>query len=79
MFLIDNDDEAAATLQIHDELWVRIEIPAFLEPILVRGKIEDFEGSAGNGGTRAWLAFHDVEIGVQRKLERAADELRLPA
>ena len=72
LFILDHHDEAAATLQIEDELWVRIEVPAFLEPILARGRIHDLSGSAGNGGTTATLLFGEVEAATRRKLERAA-------
>ncbi|MBL4848487.1 MAG: hypothetical protein JKY65_23445, partial [Planctomycetes bacterium] len=72
LFLLDHDDEAAATLQIEDELWVRIEVPAFLEPILTRARILDLVGSAGNGGTTATLEFSELEAHTRRKLERAA-------
>ena len=76
LFILDHHDEAAATLQIEDELWVRIEVPAFLEPILARGHIHDLTGSAGNGGTTATLLFGEVEAATRRKLERAASARR---
>jgi len=72
LFLLDHDDEAAATLAIQDELWVRIEVPAFLEPILTRARILDLAGSAGNGGTTATLEFSELEARTRQKLERAA-------
>jgi hypothetical protein len=72
LFLLDHDDEAAATLAIEDELWVRIEVPAFLEPILTRARILDLAGSAGNGGTTATLQFSELEAQTRQKLERAA-------
>lgn len=72
LFLLDHDDEAAATLAIQDELWVRIEVPAFLEPILTRARIMDLAGSAGNGGTTATLQFSELEARTRQKLERAA-------
>lgn len=72
LFLLDHDDEAAATLAIEDELWVRIEVPAFMEPILTRARILDLAGSAGNGGTTATLQFSELEARTRQKLERAA-------
>lgn len=78
-FQIANDDEAAATLHIEDELWVRIEIPAFIDPILARGRLRDLSGAVGNGGTTAHLDFLDLDDALRRKLDRAAETLRAPA
>lgn len=80
-FLLRPDDPAGATLQVDDELFVRIEIPAFLEPILVRAVLIQISGSTGGSGdgSRAELEFRDPDATVRRKLDRAADNLRAPA
>lgn len=75
-FFLDPDDEAGSTLQKDDELWVRIEIPAFLEPIQLRGVLLDISGTSGSGkGTRVSLAFREIDPTVRRKLVRAAENL----
>ena len=75
-FFLDPDDEAGSTLQKDDELWVRIEIPAFIEPILARGVLLDISGTSGSGkGTRVSLEFRDIDPIVRRKLTRAAENL----
>ncbi len=75
-FILNPDDEAGETLQAGDELYVRIQIPAFLEPILVRASLQEITGTSGiGGGARAELLFQDVEAKVRRKLDRASDNL----
>jgi len=80
-FLLRPDDPACATLQVDDELYARIEIPAFLEPILVRGVLIQVSGSTGGSGdgSRAEFEFRDADPTVRRKLDRAADNLGAPA
>jgi hypothetical protein len=75
-FFLDPDDEAGSTLQKDDELWVRLEIPAFIEPILVKGVLLDISGTSGSGkGTRVALEFREIEPSVRRKLVRAAENI----
>ena len=79
-FILNPDDEAGETLQAGDELYVRIQIPAFLEPILVRASLQEITGTSGiGGGARAELVFQDVEAKVRRKLDRASENLGAPA
>jgi RNase P subunit RPR2 len=75
-FFLDPDDEAGSTLQKDDELWVRIEIPAFIEPIMVKGVLLNISGTSGSGkGTRVALEFREIEPSVRRKLVRAAENI----
>jgi len=80
-FFLDPDDEAGSTLQKGDELWARIEIPAFLEPILVRGTLRTITGTSGSGGrgARLTLDFIDLDPTAKRKLARAAENVGAPA
>lgn len=79
-FLLDPDDPAGTTLQQDDELYLRIEIPAFIEPILVRGILARISGASGTEeGARVLLELRDAEPAVRRKLDRAAENLRAPA
>lgn len=76
VFYLDPDDEAGATLQKGDELWIRVDIPAFIEPILVRGALKDISGTSGGGrGARATLEFTDLDPTQRRKLARAAENI----
>ena len=80
-FFLDPDDEAGSTLQKGDELWLRIEIPAFVEPVLVRGQLMTISGTSGGGrrGARAELEFQDPDPSVRRKLTRASESMGAPA
>jgi hypothetical protein len=75
-FVLNPDDEAGHTLQAGDELYISIQIPAFLEPILVRASLQEISGTSGNGGSaRADLVFQDVDPQVRRKIARASENL----
>ncbi|MEZ6186459.1 MAG: hypothetical protein R3F62_15800, partial [Planctomycetota bacterium] len=61
VFILDSDDEAGSTLQKGDELWVRLAIPAFIEPLLLRGVLERIAGTSGRGrGAHVTLRFVGV-------------------
>jgi hypothetical protein len=76
-FRLNQDDEMAGTLEKGDELYVRLEVPAFLEPVLVRGAVLRIGGSSGGGprGSRVELELRDVDPLTARKLARAAESL----
>jgi hypothetical protein len=75
-FILDPDDEAGSTLQKGDELWLRVDVPAFIEPILVRGVLRDISGTSGGGrGARAVLEFTELDATQRRKLARAAENI----
>lgn len=78
---LDPDDEAGHTLQKGDELYLRIEIPAFMEPVLVQGVLVAIRGTAGDGrrGSRVDVEFREVDPTVRRKLARAAESMGAPA
>jgi hypothetical protein len=80
-FFLDPDDEAGSTLQKGDELWLRLEIPAFIEPVLAQGILVTISGTSGDGrrGTRVELEFQDLDPVVRRKLARAAESMGAPA
>jgi phosphoheptose isomerase len=80
-FFLNPDDEGGSTLQKGDELWVRIEVPAFIEPIFVRSVLIDITGSSGSGGrgAQAEIEFRDMDNTVRRKLLRAAENMAAPA
>lgn len=80
-FFLDPDDEAGSTLQKGDELWLRLEIPAFIEPVLAQGILTTISGTSGVGrrGTRVELEFQDLDPVVRRKLARAAESMGAPA
>ncbi|MCO5171619.1 MAG: hypothetical protein M9894_35395 [Planctomycetes bacterium] len=80
-FFLDPDDEAGSTLQKGDELWLRLEIPAFIEPVLAQGILMSISGTSGVGrrGTRVELEFQDLDPVVRRKLARAAESMGAPA
>lgn len=76
VFSLDSEDDLGSTLENGDELWVRLSVPAFLEPVLVRGTIVKIGGSTGGrGGTRIELEWKGVDPAVSRKLARAAETL----
>lgn len=76
VFLLDPDDPAGSTLQKGDELWIRLTIPAFIEPLLVRGLLERISGTSGRGrGTQLALRFVGLDDALSRKLQRAAENL----
>lgn len=76
VFLLDPDDAAGSTLQKGDELWIRLSIPAFIEPLHVRGLLERISGTSGRGrGTQVALRFVGLDDALSRKLQRAADNL----
>jgi phosphoheptose isomerase len=80
--VLDPDDEAGSTLQKGDELYLRIEIPAFMEPVLVRGVLSAIRGISGDGrrgGSRVDVEFREVDPVVRRKLARAAESMGAPA
>lgn len=74
-FSLDGEDDAAATLSQGDELWLRIEVPAFLEPILARAAIVGFETLDNQDGLRFNLQFTDIENDHRRKIHIAAESL----
>ncbi|MDF1660867.1 MAG: hypothetical protein P1V97_03800 [Planctomycetota bacterium] len=74
-FSLDGEDDAAATLSQGDELWLRIEVPAFLEPILARAAIVGFETLDNQDGLRFNLRFTDIENEHRRKIHIAAESL----
>jgi hypothetical protein len=76
-FRLNQDDEMAGTLEKGDELYVRLEVPAFLEPVLVRGAVLRIGGSSGGGprGSHVELELKDVDPTTARKLARAAESL----
>jgi len=78
---LDPDDEAGHTLQKGDELYLRIEIPAFMEPVLVQGVLIAIRGTAGDGrrGSKVDVEFREVDPQVRRKLARAAESMGAPA
>lgn len=74
-FSLDGEDDAAATLSQGDELWLRIEVPAFLEPILARAAIVGFETLDNQDGLRFNLRFTDIDNEHRRKIHIAAESL----
>jgi hypothetical protein len=80
-FFLDPDDEAGSTLQKGDELWLRLEIPAFIEPVMAQGILIGISGTSGDGrrGTRVELEFQDLDPVVRRKLARASESMGAPA
>lgn len=80
-FFLDPDDEAGSTLQKGDELWLRLEIPAFIEPVMAQGILIGISGTSGDGrrGTRVELEFQELDPVVRRKLARAAESMGAPA
>lgn len=80
-FFLDPDDEGGSTLQKGDELWLRLEIPAFIEPVMAQGILIGISGTSGDGrrGTRVELEFQDLDPVVRRKLARAAESMGAPA
>jgi hypothetical protein len=74
-FSLGSDDTAAQTLTQGDELWLRIEVPAFLEPILARAAIQGFETMQENDGLRFNLQFTVIPNDVRRKIKIAAESL----
>lgn len=82
-FVLDNADVAAATLNRGDELWLRIEVPAFLEPILVRAVVSGFESrvdSQDSGvdidtGLCTRLKFLELSAERARKIRIVAESL----
>ncbi|MEZ0227664.1 MAG: PilZ domain-containing protein, partial [Planctomycetota bacterium] len=76
-FSLDSQDELASTVEKGDELWVRISVPAFIEPVMVRGVVQRIGGNSdgARGGTRLEIEWKDVDANVSRKLARAAETL----
>jgi hypothetical protein len=77
-FVLNPEDEACGTLQKGDELYVRLSIPAFIEPILVRGALQEITGISGNTsgeGARAELLFQEMDPNVRRKIHRASENM----
>ena len=77
VFSLDPQDELAATVEKGDELWMRISVPAFIEPVLVRGIVQRIGGTSdgGRAGTRVDIEWKDLDATVTRKLARAAESL----
>src|SRR5579883_5548 len=77
IFTLDSQDETASTIDKGDELWVKIVVPAFLEPVLVRGTVTRIGGNSdgGRSGTRVEIEWKDVDAACARKLARAAETL----
>jgi hypothetical protein len=77
IFSLDPGDELAFSIESGDELYVRISVPAFLEPVLVRGVVQRIGGTSdgGRAGTRVDIHWTDVDSLVTRKLARAAESL----
>lgn len=77
IFSLDPQDELGSTVEKGDELWVRIAVPAFIEPVLVRGVVLRIGGNSdgGRAGTRLEIEWKDVDQNVSRKLARAAETL----
>jgi len=73
-FALADDDGATATLAEGDELWLAIEVPAFLEPILARATIRCFD-ETDRGDTRILLDFSEIDEGQAQNLELAAASL----
>lgn len=79
-FRLDPDDEAGSTLQKGDELFLRIVVPAFIEPVLVHGALVAIRGGAADPrGTRVEVEFKDLDPTLRRKLARAAEGMGAPA
>src|SRR5581483_12061436 len=77
VFSLDPQDELGSTVEKGDELWVRISVPAFIEPVLVRGTVLRIGGNSdgGRAGTRLDIEWKDLDANVTRKLARAAETL----
>jgi hypothetical protein len=76
VFSLDPDDDLGSTLEKGDELWVRLSVPAFLEPVLARGTITRIGGSASpSRGTQIEIEWKELDATVSRKLARAAETL----
>ncbi len=77
VFSLDPQDELGSTVEKGDELWVRISVPAFIEPVLVRGTVLRIGGTSdgGRAGTRLEIEWLDVDANVTKKLARAAETL----
>jgi hypothetical protein len=74
-FLLNAEDDAAATLSRGDELWLRIEVPAFFEPILARAAIVGFETQENQSRLRFNLQFTNIDSEHRRKIKIAAQTL----
>jgi hypothetical protein len=77
VFSLDPQDELGQTVEKGDELWMRISVPAFIEPVLVRGIVQRIGGTSdgGRAGTRVDIEWKDLDATVTRKLARAAESL----
>lgn len=77
IFTLDPQDDLGSTVEKGDELWVRIAVPAFIEPVLVRGTVLRIGGTSdgGRAGTRVDIEWKDLDQNVTRKLARAAETL----
>lgn len=77
VFSLDPQDELGQTVERGDELWMRISVPAFIEPVLVRGIVQRIGGTSdgGRAGTRVDIEWKDLDATVTRKLARAAESL----
>lgn len=74
-FQLGSDDVALATLSPGDELWLRIDIPAFIDPILARARIAGFEASEEEEGLRVELSFAEIDPEHRRRINLAAESL----
>lgn len=53
-------------------VWLRLEIPAFLEPIITQGTVVRREAATSQGAVRVEVQFSDPDGAVRAKLERLA-------
>lgn len=74
-FRLNAKDDAAATLSRGDELWVRVDIPAFLEPIYARGLIKRFDKDAKDNSLHIELRIEEIDPDDHRRLALAASRV----
>jgi hypothetical protein len=77
-FRLSGDDEAAGTLERGEELWVRIDVPAFIEPILLRGRVKSvvMESLGSEGESFVELEPKAVDEAVAHRLELMVEILK---
>jgi phosphoheptose isomerase len=74
-FILNSEDDMSSTVDKGDELWVRLSVPAFIEPVLVRAAVLRIGGNSGGRGTRVELEWKELDPAIIRKLARAAETL----
>ncbi len=71
-FAISAKDDALASYQDGARVWLKLFVPAFLEPIATEGTVVKRSSDAAEDAFRVAVKFDDQDGGVRRKLERLA-------